>query len=75
MLQDGNHYFENVRAVCAKTAANHSSMLRDLEEQRQTEVDAILGYILEKAEEREINTPILKAFYYAVKGKECEVEE
>jgi len=75
MLQDGKVYFENVRAVCAKTAANQSSMLRDLEEQRQTEADAILGYILERAEEREINTPILKTFYYAVKGKECKVEE
>ena len=74
MLQDGKGYFENVRVVCAKTAANQSSMLRDLEEKRQTEVDAILGYILEKAGEREINTPILKAIYYAVKGKECKVE-
>lgn len=74
MIQDGESYFENIRAVCAKTAANQSSMLRDLEEKRQTEVDAILGYILEKAGEREISTPILKAFYYAVKGKECKVE-
>lgn len=74
MLKDGKAYLENVQAVCAKTAANQSSMLRDLEEKRQTEVDAILGYILEKAGEREIDTPILKAVYYAVKGKECKVE-
>ena len=50
-------------------------MLCDLEEGRPTEVDAILGYILEKAAEREINTPIIETFYQAVKGKECQVEE
>lgn len=73
-LQDGQAYFENVRAVCMKTAENQSSMLRDLEENRPTEVDAILGYIIEKAEKSEINTPVIKAFYYAVKGKECSRE-
>lgn len=73
-LQNGQAYFENVRAVCMKTAENQSSMLRDLEGNRETEVESILGYILEKASEREINTPLIKALYYAVKGKECNVE-
>ncbi|MBB6443733.1 2-dehydropantoate 2-reductase [Bacillus benzoevorans] len=73
-LEDGQAYFKNVRAVCMKTAENQSSMLRDLEEKRPTEVDAILGYILEKAGEREINTPVMKALFHAVKGKECNVE-
>lgn len=74
-LKEGERYFENVCAVCQKTAANQSSMLRDLEEKRQTEIDAILGYILEKADERKIHIPVIQAFYYAVKGKECKVEE
>lgn len=73
-LFDGG-YFENVLSVCRKTAENQSSMLRDLLEKRPTEVDAILGYILESAEENEINTPVIKAFYFAVKGKECQVKE
>lgn len=74
-LQNKAQYFGNVVLVCNKTARNRSSMLCDLEEGRPTEVDAILGYILEKAVEREINTPIIEAFYQAVKGKECQVEE
>jgi 2-dehydropantoate 2-reductase len=73
-LKNKTQYFENVVLVCKKTAHNHSSMLCDLEEGRTTEVDAILGYILEKAAEREINTPIIETFYQAVKGKECQVE-
>ncbi len=73
-LQNSGHYFENVIAVCKKTAHNQSSMLCDLEGSRQTEVEAILGYILEKSVEREINTPIIATFYQAVKGKECKLE-
>jgi len=73
-IQDRDSYFENVIAVCKKTAHNQSSMLCDLEANRLTEVDAILGYILEQATEREINTPIIESFYQAVKGKECKLE-
>ena len=48
-LQKSEHYFENIVTVCEQTAQNQSSMLCDLEEKRPTEMDAILGYILEKA--------------------------
>lgn len=73
-LKNGHQYFQNVVAVCEQTAQNRSSMLCDLEDNRLTEIDAILGYILEKAEEIEINTPIAKTFYRSVKGKECTTE-
>ncbi len=73
-LQNSQQYFENIVTVCKKTAHNQSSMLCDLEGKRPTEVDAILGYILEKSVEREINTPIIATFYQAVKGKECKLE-
>ena len=73
-LQNSQQYFENIVTVCKKTAHNQSSMLCDIEGKRPTEVDAILGYILEKSIEREINTPIIAAFYQAVKGKECKLE-
>ena len=73
-LQNSQQYFENIVTVCRKTAQNYSSMLCDLEGKRPTEVDAILGYILEKSVEREINTPIIATFYQAVKGKECKLE-
>ncbi|WP_394232622.1 2-dehydropantoate 2-reductase [Niallia oryzisoli] len=74
-LQDGADYFQNVMAVCEKTAHNQSSMLRDIVENRPTEIDAILGFVLEKAAERKINTPIINSFYQAVKGKEFRMEE
>jgi len=73
-LQNSQQYFENIVTVCKKTAHNQSSMLCDLEGKRPTEVDAILGFILEKSVEREINTPIIATFYQAVKGKECKLE-
>jgi 2-dehydropantoate 2-reductase len=75
LLQDEEFYFQNVQDVCQKTADNKSSMLRDLEENRPTEIDAILGFILEKAAERKIDTPILDLLFKAVKGKECRVED
>ena len=74
-LQKPEHYFKNIITVCEQTAQNKSSMLRDLEEKRPTEMEAILGYILEKAIEKEIHTPIIELFYQAVKGKEFRVEE
>ncbi|KAA9025975.1 2-dehydropantoate 2-reductase [Niallia endozanthoxylica] len=74
-FQNKEGYFQNVIAVCEKTAHNQSSMLRDLMENRPTEIDAILGFILEKAAERKINTPIIQSFYQAVKGKEYRAGE
>lgn len=74
LLQNSQQYFENIVTVCKKTAHNQSSMLCDIEGKRPTEVDAILGFILEKSVEREINTPIIATFYQAVKGKECKLE-
>ncbi|WP_428908750.1 2-dehydropantoate 2-reductase [Niallia sp. Krafla_26] len=74
-LQNDDKYFKHIMAVCEQTAQNDSSMLRDLKENRPTEIDAILGYILERAAEKEISTPVLEVFYQAVKGKECRVED
>lgn len=74
-LQDKERFFQNVLTVCEKTAQNQSSMYCDLVENRPTEIDAILGYIMEIAAEKEINTPIIKSLYYAIKGKECKVED
>ncbi|WP_181444448.1 2-dehydropantoate 2-reductase [Bacillus sp. 03113] len=59
-----------VMEICKRTALNKSSMLKDVEEGRPTEVDAILGYIIKQAEERQINAPIIKSLYHLIKGKE-----
>ncbi|MBY0120804.1 2-dehydropantoate 2-reductase [Bacillus sp. S/N-304-OC-R1] len=59
-----------VKNICKKTAANRSSMLQDLDSKRPTEVDAILGYVLEKAGEMGVDAPLTEIFYQSIKGKE-----
>ncbi|WP_042349039.1 2-dehydropantoate 2-reductase [Bacillus massiliigorillae] len=66
---------QHVLAVCEKTAKNRSSMLRDIEEKRPTEIDSILGYILELAEEKQAHAPITHNLYCMIKGKEYERKE
>lgn len=65
----------HVREVCENTAENRSSMLRDLEEGRLTEIDAILGYVLQLAKKQNKNAPITNKLYLMVKGKECYKKE
>lgn len=43
--------------VARETAANESSMRRDLEGERRTEVDAINGYVVDRAEEAGLDAP------------------
>lgn len=63
-------YFENVVTVCRNTGANHSSMYKDLDEGRQTEIDAILGYLLEEAKKSNIDAPLVNTLYHLIKGSE-----
>lgn len=69
-IHNRSRYFGQLLQVCRNTAANRSSMLKDIEENRQTEVDSILGYLLEKALKEERKAPLLMAFYHCVKGSE-----
>ena len=48
---------EEVRRVCRVTAANRSSMLRDIEEGRRTEIDSINGAVVRLGRERGVLTP------------------
>ncbi|SMQ70184.1 ketopantoate reductase [Bacillus sp. OV166] len=56
--------------ICKNTSENRSSMLRDIEANKMTEVDAILGYILEEAQFKEMTVPQVENLYYLIKGKE-----
>jgi 2-dehydropantoate 2-reductase len=44
--------------VVGATAANHSSMLQDVRGGRRTEVDAIPGYVADRAAEHGLETPV-----------------
>lgn len=65
-------YFENVVQVCRKTGENRSSMLKDLDEGRQTEIDAILGYLVEEAKSLNIDAPLVNTLFHFIKGSEME---
>ncbi|WP_414830229.1 ketopantoate reductase family protein [Alteromonas sp. H39] len=47
----------NVRNVAAATATNYSSMHQDVAHHRQTEIDAINGYIVQQATKKGISVP------------------
>lgn len=71
-LENGEAYYHHVVQVCKNTSNNRSSMLRDLEEGRPTEVDAILGYLLDKAKKTNVQAPLLNTLYHFIKGSELE---
>lgn len=63
---------EEVRRVCRITAANRSSMLRDIEEGRRTEIDSINGAVVRLGRERGVLTPAnlaLAALVRTLSGK------
>jgi 2-dehydropantoate 2-reductase len=60
--------FAQVVAVCEKTANNRSSMLKDIEQGRETEIDGILGFLLEEAESKGKKVPLIDALYHLIKG-------
>ena len=69
-MDDKDKTFSHLESICRKTAANRSSMLQDLDGNRPTEVEAILGYVLEKAGEKGVYAPLTEFFYESIKGKE-----
>ncbi len=59
-----------VREVAIKTAKNRSSMLQDVEKCRKTEIEAITGEIVRKAEKLNISTPVNELMLRLVRGLE-----
>ncbi|MBV7503838.1 2-dehydropantoate 2-reductase [Bacillus sp. sid0103] len=62
--------FRQIITICKNTSANRSSMLKDIEADRMTEVDAILGFILDEADKKHRKAPQVENLYYLIKGKE-----
>lgn len=73
-LEHREEYLQNLMSVCEKTANNHSSMYKDVENGRQTEIDAILGYLLELSISKNIKAPLIHNYFHCIKGKEQERE-
>ncbi|MGM9928964.1 MAG: 2-dehydropantoate 2-reductase [Bacillus sp. (in: firmicutes)] len=74
-IENQNELYCHVESICRNTAKNRSSMLRDIEENRPTEIDSILGYILQKAEQKQMQAPLTNNLYLMVKGEECNERE
>lgn len=54
--------------VAQKTAANHSSMLQDVERRAPTEIDAICGVVVKSGRKHGIDTPANRACWKLVKA-------
>ncbi|WP_318504906.1 2-dehydropantoate 2-reductase [Bacillus sp. T3] len=67
-LENPDDDFAHVLAICEKTANNRSSMLKDLDQNQETEIDAILGYVLEEAELKGMKAPLINMLYLLIKG-------
>jgi len=63
-----------VKKVCDATAANQASMLQDILKGACTEIGAINGAIVDKAETLEISTPVNRFLYRIIKAIEATAE-
>ncbi|MGC5325597.1 ketopantoate reductase family protein [Brevibacillus sp. SYSU BS000544] len=61
--------WQDILLICRNTSQNYSSMLQDLLHGKQTEIDAITGYIVDKAHTYHIKTPMNESLYRAVTMK------
>jgi 2-dehydropantoate 2-reductase len=69
-IPDPEKLWELILHVCENTASNRSSMLKDIDLGRETEVDSILGYILDQAREQKKTLAVTRFLYNAIKGLE-----
>lgn len=65
--------WQMVQSVCEKTSYNTSSMLADVKANRQTEINAIVGYVLEEAKRQQQTVPTLQFLFDAIKGLEAKI--
>jgi 2-dehydropantoate 2-reductase len=62
--------WEHVQNICKNTAQNQSSMYKDIQNGRQTEIDSILGYLIQQATNIQKSIPHITFLYHAIKGIE-----
>lgn len=64
---DSAELLQIINNVINATAANYSSMNRDIHFQRATENEFINGYLLKKASQYNIETPLIKSLFEQIK--------
>jgi 2-dehydropantoate 2-reductase len=69
-VENKEEHLQQIIDICKNTSDNRSSMFKDIEAGRQTEVDAILGFILDEAQRKAIKAPQIENLYNLIKGKE-----
>jgi 2-dehydropantoate 2-reductase len=69
-LQNERQLWDYVQNICKNTAQNESSMYKDVQKGNQTEIDAILGYCLHQAKNRNLAMPHITFLYHSIKGIE-----
>lgn len=69
-FQKRREEWEHVMDICRNTAQNRSSMLKDIEEGRKTEIDGIIGCLINQAENEKLEVPVLHFLYQAIRGME-----
>jgi len=69
-ISDRERIFMRIKTICENTASNQSSMLKDILNHRQTEIDGIIGGLLNMAETKDLKVPVLQFLYHSIKGME-----
>ncbi|WP_064093806.1 2-dehydropantoate 2-reductase [Rossellomorea aquimaris] len=65
---------EEIQEICITTFHNRSSMLKDIESSKVTEIETIVGVLLQKATEENHFLPTMNVLYMLVKGIEFEAQ-
>jgi 2-dehydropantoate 2-reductase len=62
--------WDYVESIIYKTSSNKSSMLKDVLNNQPTEIDSIVGPVIEIAKKKDIEIPYLNFIYNSIKGIE-----
>lgn len=69
-IADREKAYNHVLKICENTQWNQSSMLKDILNHRPTEIDGIIGALIELAQKAGIPVPVLQFINSAIKGME-----
>jgi 2-dehydropantoate 2-reductase len=67
---DTDSMLKEVSEICLKTSANICSMLQDIHNGRKTEIDSIIGAVIETAARHNTPSPVSETLYLLIKGLE-----